>query len=185
MHHKLLQQCNGTPTKEVMKLIFYKWNSWKPKLYIESQNGAIPQLHEENRNDRKLENVTIARALTGWRPKNRRQNEQETKGVKGTVDPFRDLEKPIWRLPVEEPSEQRHMMALFLPWSDPNRELESKTIHQAEQCCDPKRKPTRSRTFPIQAQTQFCFFYFFIHPSNRPQFRESHKEISDRKANHS
>ena len=36
-------------------------------------------------------------------------------GQRQTVDPLGDLEKAIRRLPVEEPSEQRHLMALFLP----------------------------------------------------------------------
>lgn len=41
-----------------------------------------------------------------------------------TVDPLRDLEKTVRRFPVEEPPEQRHLMALsllLLPRSDPNR----------------------------------------------------------------
>uniref|UniRef100_A0A2C9VPC5 Uncharacterized protein n=1 Tax=Manihot esculenta TaxID=3983 RepID=A0A2C9VPC5_MANES len=39
------------------------------------------------------------------------------------MNSLRDLKKPIRRVPVKEVSEQRHLITLFLPRSDPNRRL--------------------------------------------------------------
>lgn len=57
---------------------------------------------------------------------------------KRTIDSLGDLKKPIRRLPVKEPSEQRHRMALFLRRSDPNPLL-NKTLTRSKLTNNPER----------------------------------------------
>ena len=137
-------------------------NQWHYSLHIVSKCNASSRYRNSQKNliCRINHQTKIAipqlQSLNFSSKATRSSEKQWKKEQNGTVNSLRDLEKPIRRLPVKEPSEQRHLMALFLRRSDPNRKIRTSTNSKKKtqiNDSDPQlEEASRSRSFTIRRQ---------------------------------